>query len=70
MRIALKSGLSRQQVADNLVEGKPTLNEWLTAHRGTDVISSEDRELARERLASVSETDVQAQNPNDAHGAQ
>lgn len=48
MRIALTSGLSRQQVADDLGVGKSTLNKWVTAHRDTDVVSSEDRELARE----------------------
>ena len=52
VRIALTSGLSRQQVADDLGIGKSTLNKWVTAHRDTDVVSPEDRELARvnERL--------------------
>jgi transposase len=52
VRIALTSGLSRQQVADDLGVGKSTLNKWVTAHRDTDVVSSEDRKLARasERL--------------------
>lgn len=44
VRIALTSGLSRQQVADDLGVGKSTLNKW----RDTDVVSSEDRELAKE----------------------
>jgi transposase len=48
VRIALTSGLSRQQVADDLGVGKSTLNKWVTAHRDTDVVSSEDRDLARE----------------------
>ena len=48
VRIALTSGLSRQQVADDLGVGKSTLNKWVTAHRDTDVVSSEDRELAKE----------------------
>ena len=48
VRIALTSGLSRQQVADDLGVGKSTLNKWVTAHRDTDVVSSEDRELANE----------------------
>jgi transposase-like protein len=48
VRIALTSELSRQQVADDLGVGKSTLNKWVTAHRDTDVFSSEDRELARE----------------------
>ncbi len=48
VRIALTSGLSRQQVADDLGVGKSTLNKWVTAHRDTDVVSSEDRELVKE----------------------
>ena len=48
VRIALTSGLTRRQVADDLGVGLSTLNKWVTAHRGTDVVSSEDRELARE----------------------
>ena len=48
VRIALASGLSRQQVADDLGVGKSTLNKWVTAHRDTDVVSSEDRDLAAE----------------------
>jgi transposase len=48
VRIALTSGLTRRQVADDLGVGLSTLNKWVTAHRDTDVVSSEDRELARE----------------------
>jgi transposase len=48
VRIALSSGLSRRQVADDLGVGMSTLNKWVTAHRDTDVVSTEDRELARE----------------------
>jgi transposase len=48
VRIALTSGLSRRQVADDLGVGFSTLNKWVSAHRGTDVVSAEDRELARE----------------------
>jgi transposase-like protein len=48
VRIALTSGLLRQQVADDLGVGKSTLNKWVTAHRDTDVISTEDRDLAAE----------------------
>ena len=40
--------LSRQQVADDLGVGKSTLNKWVTAQRDTDVVSSEDRDLAAE----------------------
>ena len=55
VRIALTSGLSRRQVADDLGVGFSTLNKWVSAHRGTDVVSAEDRELAREngRLCRV-----------------
>ncbi len=48
VRIALTSGLTRRQVADDLGVGLSTLNKWVTAHRDTDVVSVEDRELARE----------------------
>ena len=48
VRIALTSGLTRRQVADDLGVGLSTLNKWVNAHRDTDVVSAEDRELARE----------------------
>ena len=48
VRIALTSGLSRKQIADDLGVGMSTLNKWITAHRDTDVVSVEDRELAVE----------------------
>lgn len=48
VRIALTSGLSRSLVVDDLVVGLSTLNKWVNAQRDTDVISAEDRELARE----------------------
>ena len=48
VRIALTSGLSRRQVADDLGVGMSTLNKWISAHRDTDVVSVEDRELALE----------------------
>ena len=48
VRIALTSGLSRRQVADDLGVGLSTLNKWVNAYRDTDVVSAEDRELARE----------------------
>ena len=49
MRVALTSGLSRKQIADDLGAGMSTLNKWITAHRDTDVVSHEDRELALEK---------------------
>ncbi len=42
VRIALKSGLTRKQVADDLGVGMLTLNKWITAHRDTDLVSSDD----------------------------
>lgn len=48
VRIALTSGLKRQQVADDLGVGMSTLNKWITAHRDTDVVSKEDLGLAQE----------------------
>ena len=48
MRIALSSGLTRKQVADDLGVGMSTLNKWITAYRDTDVVSKEDLDLAEE----------------------
>ena len=48
VRIALTSGLTRKQIADDLGVGMSTLNKWITARRDTDVVSHEDRELALE----------------------
>ena len=48
VRIALTSGLTRKQVADDLGVGMSTLNKWITAHRDTDVVSKADLELAKE----------------------
>ena len=48
VRIALTSGLTRRQVADDLGVGMSTLNKWITAHGDTDVVSREDLDLAKE----------------------
>ena len=48
VRIALTSGLTRKQVANDLGIGMSTLNKWITAHRDTDLVSKEDLELAKE----------------------
>ena len=48
VRIALTSGFSRKQIADDLGIGMSTLNKWITTHGDTDVVSNEDRELAVE----------------------
>jgi len=42
VRIALTSGLSRKQIADDLGVGMSTLNKWITAHRDTDVGTSKN----------------------------
>ena len=48
VRIALTSGLTRKQVADDLGVGMSTLNKRITAHRDTDMISKEDLSLPQE----------------------
>ena len=48
VRIALTSGLTRKQVADDLGVGMSTLNKWITTHRDTDLVSKEGLDLAKE----------------------
>ncbi|AML50260.1 transposase [Falsihalocynthiibacter arcticus] len=48
VRIALTSGLTQKQVADDLGVGVSTLNKWITAYRDTDVVPKEDLGLAQE----------------------
>jgi transposase len=48
VRIALTSGLTRKQIADDLGVEMSTLNNWITAHQGTDVVSKDDLGLAQE----------------------
>ena len=48
VHIALTSGLTRKQVADDLGVGMSKLNKWTTAHRDTDAVSKEDLNLAKE----------------------
>ena len=48
MRIAITSGLTGRQVADDLGVGMSTLNQGITVHRDTDVVSKEDLDLAKE----------------------
>lgn len=48
VRIALTSGLTRKQVAEDLGIGMSTLNKWITAHRDNDVVSKEDLSLTQE----------------------
>lgn len=47
VRIALTSGPSRCLVTDDLAVGLSTLNNWVNAHRDTDVASTADRELTQ-----------------------
>ena len=44
----MTSGLTGRQVADDLGVGMSTLNQWITGHRDTDVVSKEDLDLAKE----------------------
>ncbi len=48
VHIALTSGLTRKQVADDLGVGMSTQNKWITALRDTDMVSKEDLGLAQE----------------------
>ena len=48
VRIALTSGLTGKPIAIDLGACMSTLNKWITAHRDRDVVSVEDRDLARE----------------------
>ena len=48
VRIALTSGLTRKQVAEDLGVGMSTLNKWITAYRYTDLVSNEDLSLVQE----------------------
>ena len=43
-----EDGLSRKQIAGDLGVGISTLNKWITAHRDTDVVAVEDRDLVLE----------------------
>ena len=47
-RIALTSGLSFKQIADDPGVGVSTLNKWTTVQRDTDAVSREDSDLALE----------------------
>ena len=64
VRIARTSGLSRRQIADDLGVGVSTLNPWVNAHRDTDVVSAEDRELARRITAWARDPHPQGFEPD------
>jgi transposase len=48
LRIVAEADEPGAKVADDLGGGFSTLNKWVSAHCDTDVISAEDRDLARE----------------------
>lgn len=48
VRIALTSGLTRRQVADDPGVEMSTLDKWITAYRDADVLLKEDLGLAKE----------------------
>ena len=53
VRIALTSGLTQRQVADDLGLGLSTLGKWITAHKHAELMAGphddKDKELARLR---------------------
>ena len=58
VRIALTSGLTRKQLADDLGVGMSILNKWITVHRDTDMISKEELDLAKENDRLRCENDI------------
>ena len=52
VRLALASGLTRQQVADDLGIGLSTLGEWIAHHNHTDLMSGrhDDKDKGLSRL--------------------
>jgi len=48
VQIALTSGLSRQQVADDLGIGKSTLGKWITQYREQDLMSGPHDDVQKE----------------------
>lgn len=47
-RLALTSGRTRRENAEDMGVGLSMLNKWVTAHRDTDVVSDKELDLARE----------------------
>ena len=56
VRIALTSGLTRRQVADDLGVGMSTLNKWITAKRERGAVSKEDLSLIEDDPAPFHRT--------------
>jgi len=50
VRIALTSGLTRKQVADDLGVGMSTLNKWITAHPLPGSARGETRMWCQKRI--------------------
>ena len=48
MCIALKSELTRKQLAHDLGVGMSALKKWITARQDTDVVSRDDLRLSQE----------------------
>ena len=48
VQLALTSGLTRDQVAEDLGVGKSTLGKWITAHRHEDLMSGPHDDVQKE----------------------
>lgn len=48
VQLALNSGLTRNQVADDLGIGHSTLGKWITEHRHTDLMSGPHNDVQKE----------------------
>ena len=48
VQLALTSGLSRDQVAEDLGVGKSTLGKWITQHRHDDLMSGPHDDMHKE----------------------
>ena len=48
VQLALTSGLTREQVAEDLGVGKSTLGKWITTHRHEDLMSGPHDDVQKE----------------------
>jgi len=48
VKLALTSGLSRNQVAEDLGIGQSTLGKWITAHKHSDLMSGPHDDVQKE----------------------